>query len=213
MRARAIPSAESRPDGRLLGRDRRCPRRTDAARLPRIRGARTGAPVRAVSPLQLLVRPRLLHPVRRSGRARRDHRVRHRAARAPRRDARLLSLRRRLGRPPPLGIPLGISAGASRRSRKPRRGTAARRACGSLPGAATASRAPSVSRSGRSRDSSRTRTASRSPAPSTTAASARCASTSCATTASTSSRSTGPEAARGDCRAARSAATSTRRSR
>src|SRR6266566_4691529 len=62
--------------------------------------ARACAPVPALSALQLVVRHRLLLQVRRSGRTRRDRRGRTRAARAPRRTPRFVSVRRRLGRSP-----------------------------------------------------------------------------------------------------------------
>ena len=118
-------AAQGRTDRRRVGGLRRRAGRAAAPRLPRVSRARARAAVRAVSPLQLLVRPRLLHAVRRDRSARRHRCVRPRAPREARRRPRLFSLRRRLGRPPPLGLPRRIPPrvrAAARRGRPLRRG-------------------------------------------------------------------------------------------
>ena len=98
-----------------------CRERADAPRLSRLRRAGARAPVRNVPPLQLLVRPRILHAVRRGGGARRHRDLRPGAAREARRRPGLLSLRRRLGRSPAVGIQRRIPAGlrAADRGRGP----------------------------------------------------------------------------------------------
>ncbi len=158
-------SAASGNDARRqLGR-RRDAQRPAATRFSRVRRAGARASVPHVPALQLVVRHRLLLEVQRSRRARRGERVRDGAAREARRHARLVPVRRRLGRPhDALAIQLRLSERLRRGARRDRASTARRPACGCRRGAATASRTTTASRSASSRASRRTTAGSRSRA-------------------------------------------------